>query len=88
MPSSKLDLTNGDGGSIEQVLSSGDVHELFKVWEAFNRGETWRDVSATGSDQARAAAAQLLAEVREAAALEALRANAKTSNCSRAGAGM
>lgn len=68
---------NGDEGSVEQALSSGDVHELLRVWEDFNRGETWREVSATGSDQARAAAAQFLAEVREVAALEALRANAK-----------
>lgn len=67
----------GDGESIEQVLSSGDVHELLRVWEDFNRGETWREVSATGSDQARAAAAQFLAGVREVAALKALRANAK-----------
>lgn len=40
-------------------------------------GETWRKVSATGGDQVRVAAAQFLAEVREVAALEALRANAK-----------
>ena len=39
--------------------------------------ETWREVSATGSDHAREAAAQFLAGVREVAALEALRANAK-----------
>ncbi|WP_024477316.1 hypothetical protein [Arthrobacter sp. CAL618] len=67
----------GDSGSIEQALHSGDVHELLTVWENFNRGETWRGASATGSDQARMAAAQFLAEVREVAALEALRANAK-----------
>lgn len=66
-----------DAGSVEQALGSGDVHELLRVWEDFSRGETWREVSATGSDQARAAAAQFLAEVREVAALEALRANAK-----------
>jgi hypothetical protein len=66
-----------DAVSVEQALTSGDVHELLTVWEDFNRGETWREVSATGSDQARAAAAQFLAEVREVAALEALRANAK-----------
>lgn len=63
--------------SVEQALSGGDVYELPRVWEDFNRGETWREVSAIGNDQARAAAAQFLAEVREAAALEALRANAK-----------
>jgi hypothetical protein len=62
---------------VEQALSSGDVHELLKVWEDFNNGETWREASATGSDAARAAAAQFLAEVREVAALEALRANAR-----------
>jgi hypothetical protein len=42
-----------------------------------NSGETWREVSATGSDQARAAAAYFLAGVREVAALGASRANAK-----------
>lgn len=63
--------------SIERALSSGDVHELLTVWEDFNRGQMWREASATGSDQAPAAAAQFLAEVREVAALEALRANAK-----------
>lgn len=68
---------NGDAGSVEQALSSGDIHELLKVWEDFNSGETWREVSATGSDHAREAAAQFLAGVREVAALEALRANAK-----------
>ena len=68
---------NDDAGSVEQALSGGDVHELLRVWEDFNRGETWRGVSATGSDQARVAAAQFLTEVREVAALEALRANAK-----------
>ncbi|MEW1857473.1 hypothetical protein AB0268_12575 [Pseudarthrobacter oxydans] len=68
---------NDDAGSVEQALSGGDVHELLRVWEDFNRGETWREVSATGSDQARVAAAQFLTEVREVAALEALRANAK-----------
>jgi hypothetical protein len=67
-----------DAGSVERALSGGDVHELLRVWEDFNRGETWREVSATGSSgQARAAAARFLAEVREVAALEALRANAK-----------
>ena len=64
-------------GSVEQALSGGDVHELLRVWEDFNRGETWREVSFSGSDEARVAAAQFLAEVREVAALEALRANAK-----------
>ncbi|MGN7251445.1 MULTISPECIES: hypothetical protein [unclassified Arthrobacter] len=68
---------DGDAASVEQALSSGDIHELLKVWEDFNSGETWREVSATGSDQAREAAAQFLAGVREVAALEALRANAK-----------
>ena len=68
---------NGDAGSVEQALSSGDIHELLKVWEDFNSGETWREVSVTGSDQAREAAAQFLAGVREVAALEALHANAK-----------
>ncbi|WP_180987303.1 helix-turn-helix domain-containing protein [Arthrobacter sp. AFG20] len=68
---------DGDAGSVEQALSSGDIHELLKVWEDFNRGETWREISATGSGQARTAAAQFLAEVSEVAALEALRANAK-----------
>ncbi|GAB5078417.1 hypothetical protein [Arthrobacter sp. AD-310] len=53
------------------------MHELLKVWEDFNSGETWREVSATGSDQAREAAALFLSGVREVAALEALRANAK-----------
>lgn len=68
---------DGDEASVEQALNSGDVHELLRVWEDFNNGETWREASATGSNQARAAAAQFLAEVREVAALEALRANAK-----------
>src|SRR6478735_4508196 len=68
---------NDETGSVEQALSSGDIHELLKVWEDFNRGETRREISATGSDQARAAAALFLAEVSEVAALEALRANAK-----------
>ncbi len=68
---------DGDLGSVEQALSSGNIHELLKVWEDFNRGETWREISATGNDQARAGAAQFLAEVSEVAALEALRANAK-----------
>ncbi|MET3934817.1 hypothetical protein [Arthrobacter sp. OAP107] len=63
--------------SVEQALNSGDVRELLKVWEDFNRGETWREISATGSDQAREAAAQFLAQVSEVAALEGLRANAK-----------
>ncbi len=63
--------------SVEQALSSGDIDELLKVWEDFNRGETWREISVTGSDQARAAAVQFLAEVSEVAALKALRANAK-----------
>jgi len=66
-----------DADSIEQALNSGDVHQLLKVWEDFNSGETWREVSATGSDQAREAAAHFLAEISEVAALEALRANAK-----------
>lgn len=66
-----------DGVSVEQALNSGDVHELLTVWEDFNRGETGREASAVGSDEAREAAAQFLAEVREVAALEALRANAK-----------
>lgn len=43
----------------EQALS-GDIHELLKAWEEFNSGETWREISATASDQARAAAAQFL----------------------------
>ena len=47
------------------------------MWEDFNRGETWHEVSATGSDQAREAAVHFLSEVSEVAALEALRANAK-----------
>ncbi len=64
-----------EADSVERALSSGDVHELLTVWEDFNRGQTWREASATGSDQA--GAAQFLAEVREVAALEALRANAK-----------
>ena len=68
---------DGDEASVERALNSGDVHELLRVWEDFNNGETWREASATGSNQARAAAAQFLAEVREVAALEALRANAK-----------
>jgi hypothetical protein len=68
---------DGDAASVERALSSGDIHELLKVWEDFNSGETWREVSATGSDQALEAAAQFLAGVREVAALEALRANAK-----------
>ncbi|KIC68691.1 hypothetical protein RM50_04310 [Pseudarthrobacter phenanthrenivorans] len=62
---------------MEQALSRGDVHELLSVWEDFNRGETWREVSANGGDEARAAASHFLTEVREVAALEALRANAK-----------
>lgn len=68
---------DNDAGSVEQALNSGDVHALLKVWEDFNRGETGREVSATGSDQAREAAAHFLAEVSEVAALEALRANAR-----------
>jgi hypothetical protein len=68
---------DGDAASVERALSSGDIHGLLKVWEDFNSGETWREVSATGSDQALEAAAQFLAGVREVAALEALRANAK-----------
>ena len=68
---------NDEARSVEQALNSGNVHELLKVWEDFNRGETWREVSATGSDQAREAAAHFLSEVSEVAALEALRANAK-----------
>lgn len=66
-----------DADSIEQALNSGDVHQLLKVWEDFNSGETWREVSATGSDQAREGATHFLAEISEVAALEALRANAK-----------
>lgn len=66
-----------DGVSVERALSGGDVHELLTVWEDFNRGETWREASANGGDEAREAAAQFLAEVREVAALQALRANAK-----------
>ncbi|WP_214941602.1 hypothetical protein [Arthrobacter sp. ISL-85] len=61
---------------MEQALNSGDVHELLKVWEDFNRGEASPGIS-TGSDQAREAAAHFLTEVSEVAALEALRANAK-----------
>jgi len=53
------------------------ITEDLMVGEDFNRGETLREVSATGSDQARAAVAQFLAEVREVAALEVLHANAK-----------
>ena len=68
---------NDEAGSVEQALNSGNVHELLKLWEDFNRGETWGEVSATGSDQAREAAAHFLSEVSEVAALEALRANAK-----------
>ncbi|MBT8163770.1 MULTISPECIES: hypothetical protein [Arthrobacter] len=68
---------NGDAASVEQALNSGDIHAVLKVWEDFNRGETWREVSASGSDQVRASAAHFLAEVSEIAALEALRANAK-----------
>jgi hypothetical protein len=69
---------DGDAWSVEQALSSGDVYELIKVWEDFNRGETWREISATGAGRpAREAAAKFLAEVSEVAALEALRANAK-----------
>lgn len=68
---------NNDAGSVEQALSSGDVHELLRVWEDFNHDETWREGSATSSDQARVAAAKFLAEVREVAALEWLRANAR-----------
>ena len=30
------------------------VHELLKVWEDLNRGDAWREVATTGSDQARA----------------------------------
>ncbi|MGX5716768.1 hypothetical protein [Arthrobacter sp. MAHUQ-56] len=66
-----------DAVSVEQALNSGDIHELLRVWEDFNRGETWRETSAIGSDQARVSAAQFLTEVREVAALEALRANAQ-----------
>jgi hypothetical protein len=68
---------NDDAGSIEQALSGGDVHKRLRVWEDFNRAETWREVSATGSGQARVAAAQFLAKVSEVAALEVLRANVK-----------
>jgi hypothetical protein len=63
---------------------------VLRVWEDFNRGETWREVSATGSSGlARAAAAQLLTEVREVevGVLEALRANAKALELLRTGAG-
>lgn len=42
-----------DAVSVEQTLSTGAVHELPKVWEDFNSGETYREVSPTGSDQAR-----------------------------------
>jgi hypothetical protein len=56
---------NGNAESVEQALNSGDVHELLKG------GKT------SGSDQAREAAVQFLAQVSEVAALEALRANAK-----------
>ena len=66
-----------DAESVEQALNSGDVHELLKVWEDFNRGETGTGVSSTGSDRAREAAAHFLSEVSEVAALEALRANAR-----------
>ncbi|GAB3570395.1 hypothetical protein GCM10027405_34930 [Arthrobacter alkaliphilus] len=66
-----------DGLSVEKALSGGDVHELLTVWEDFNRGETWREASAIGGDEAREAAAHFLAGVREVAALQALRANAK-----------
>ncbi|MDQ0030911.1 hypothetical protein [Arthrobacter bambusae] len=75
--SSYLDRMGDDGVSVEQALSSGDVHELLTVWEDFNRGETWREASAIGGDEAREAAAHFLAEVREVAALQALRANAR-----------
>ncbi|WP_461856043.1 hypothetical protein [Arthrobacter sp. C152] len=62
---------------MEQALNSGDVHELLKVWEDFNRGEASPGISSTDGDQAREAAAHFLSEVSEVAALEALRANAK-----------
>lgn len=62
---------------MEQALNGGDVHELLKVWEDFNRGEPSPGISSSGSDQAREAAAHFLSEVSEVAALEALRANAK-----------
>ena len=62
---------------MEQALNSGDVHELLKVWEDFNRGEASLGNSSTGSDRAREAAAHFLSEVSEVAALEALRANAR-----------
>jgi hypothetical protein len=66
-----------DPESVEQALNSGDVHELLKVWEDFNRGETLPGISSTRSDQAREAATHFLSEVSEVAALEALRANAR-----------
>ena len=66
-----------DAWSVEEALKSGDVHELIRVWEDFNRGETWREMSATGNGQAREAAGRFIAEVSEVAALEALRANAR-----------
>ncbi|MDQ0730446.1 hypothetical protein [Arthrobacter sp. B1I2] len=66
-----------DQTSVEQALNSGNVHELLKVWEDFNRGEASLSNSSTASDQAREAAAHFLSEVSEVAALEALRANAR-----------
>lgn len=66
-----------DAESVERALNSGDVHELLKVWEDFNRGESSPGFSSIASDQAREAAAHFLTEVSEVAALEALRANAK-----------
>jgi len=66
-----------DQASVEQALNSGDVHELLKVWEDFNRGEASPGISSAGNDHALEAAAHFLSEVSEVAALEALRANAR-----------
>jgi hypothetical protein len=51
---------NGDAGSVEEALSGGDVHELLRVWEDFNRGETWREVSALEALRANTKAVELL----------------------------
>ncbi|MEZ2388001.1 hypothetical protein AB6813_00395 [bacterium RCC_150] len=64
--------------SVEEAINNGDVHELIRVWEDFNRGETWREPAATTTGNAREApAARFLSDISEVAALEALRANAK-----------
>lgn len=62
----------------QEALEGGDVPDVIRVWEDFNRGESWREVAAKSQDTQHAAtAAGALAQLPEVTALEALRANAR-----------